>query len=116
MNVQIHRSNCIFVESLSFRGEYNVAVVQLETKLEMMTHRPICLPPKCDHDCRTRNGKTREDLIAFSETMTIIETGFMMDSNSNITNVNCEEFDIGGIKRLLQIKFKIYFLKEGNEI
>ena len=58
---------------LFHRGEYNVAVLQLKTKLvfhDTSRYRPVCLPPKCDHVCRTRKGKTREDLDGNKKTMT----------------------------------------------
>ena len=58
---------------LFHRGEYNVAVLQLKTKLvfhDTSRYRPVCLPPKCDHVCRTREGKTREDLDGNKKTMT----------------------------------------------
>ena len=96
MYVYIHTMKSNYKKLFFFRGEYNVAVLQLKDKLVfdgIMPYRPICLPPKCDHDCRTRNGKTQEDLDGFRQTMTIKPPGFQMSYKQIIiSNEKCQEF------------------------
>ena len=78
-------------KSLS-RNEYNIAVFQLKKKLvfsEVSIYRPVCLPPKCDHVCRTRNGKTQKDLQGNENTL--INSFGSLHSLKIISNGKCQK-------------------------
>ena len=78
-------------KSLS-RNEYNIAVFQLKKKLvfsEVSIYRPVCLPPKCDHVCRTRNGKTLQDLQGNYNTL--INSVGSLHKSKLISNGKCQK-------------------------
>ena len=56
------------------RKEHNIAMLQMKTILQFRPdskYLPVCLPPQCDHTCRTWGGQTRDEIIG--------EDGFFMD-------------------------------------
>ena len=75
------------------RKQYNVAVLRLKTKLvfdHISPYLPICLPPRCDedHDCRTRDGNTKNDLIG-TRTVTTLGNYRSYPDLRIITNSQC---------------------------
>ena len=65
---------------------------QLKKKLvfsEVSIYRPVCLPPKCDHVCRTRNGKTLQDLQGNYNTL--INSVGSLHKSKLISNGKCQK-------------------------
>ena len=82
-------------DALVFRRDhlYNVAVLRLKTKLVFdhnSPYLPICLPPRCDgeHDCRTRDGNIKNDLIG-TRTVTTLGNYRSYPNLKIITNNQC---------------------------
>ena len=69
-------------------------MLRLKTKLvfdHISPYLPICLPPRCDedHDCRTRDGNTKRDLIG-KRTVTSIGNYNSLFGSRIITNGQCK--------------------------
>ena len=68
-------------------------MLRLKTKLvfdHICPYLPICLPPRCDedHDCRTRDGNTNNDLIG-TRTVTTLGSYSSLSGLKIITNSQC---------------------------
>ena len=90
----------------NFRIEYNIAVLHLKKVLQFDdTLVPICLPPPCDHTCRTWGGQTEEVIVEKEEKAFTVKYGSgKVESLKLINRTTCQSL-VDGIETIKRSDF-----------
>ena len=90
----------------NFRIEYNIAVLHLKKVLQFgATLVPICLPPPCDHTCRTWGGQTEEVIVEKEEKAFTVKYGSgKVESLQLINRTTCQSL-VDGIETIKRFDF-----------